>query len=146
MGQFPSGNSWWPRQRNDHFIKHNPKSLCEGSIFNPIRLFALSDAWMLTNTTCCRMEAMIFKWLRNVLTRKLISYREEVSPDASCRPLLTWKRVSSEMPYCSNGSYRRHKERKKLKMQQFTHFIIIVLIDDIVKTLTLPVSLWISVL
>lgn len=32
-------------------------------------------------------------------------YREEVSLAASCRPLLTWKRVSSDIPYCSRGSW-----------------------------------------
>lgn len=56
---------------------HTPNSFHEGSIFNPIRCYySLSDTWMLTNTACGRVKAMIFKRQRNagveVLTRKLI--------------------------------------------------------------------------
>lgn len=36
--------------------------------------------------------------------QKMLIYRDEVSLGVTCRPLLTWKRVSSDIPYCSNGS------------------------------------------
>lgn len=36
--------------------------------------------------------------------QRMLIYRDEVSLDVTCRPLLTWKRVSSDIPYCSNGS------------------------------------------
>lgn len=34
----------------------------------------------------------------------MLIYRDEVSLGVTCRPLLTWKRVSSDIPYCSKGS------------------------------------------
>lgn len=45
---------------------------------------------------------------------RTLVYREEVSLGISCRPLLTWKRVSSDIPYCSKGSCgeRAHDEQE----------------------------------
>lgn len=38
----------------------------------------------------------------------------------SCRPLLTWKRVSSDIPYCSRGSCGESRRRVKLKSSECT--------------------------
>lgn len=96
---------------------HTPKVFARRIYFLTIR-----DTWMLRNM------CLTFTPLRTagveVLTKNTIeaalNYREDASLDASCRPLLTWKRVSSDMPYCSNGSCGRQKNRKNPKMQPFT--------------------------
>lgn len=59
--------------------------------------FQTSEDWMLE-------WQGVLTWKQSTSGRRTVVYREEVSLGISCKPLLTWKRVSSDIPYCSKGS------------------------------------------
>lgn len=117
--------------------RQKKKCVCENGSFHPMR----SNLQTKPEQKC---------------EQRMLIYRDEVSLGVTCRPLLTWKRVSSDIPYCSNGSCEDKMSKISKQTSQWpknTSFIYpptiltgLSLPESNFESLTLPVSLWISVL
>lgn len=72
----------------------------------------------------------------------MLIYRDEVSLGVTCRPLLTWKRVSSDIPYCSNGSCEDKMSKTSKQTPKCPKTTSYIYPPTILTGLTTRIQLW----